>query len=329
MRRGIKNMKAKKIFTNIRVIIMLVCLVLALIAIHPNPWASGLAIRSVAKNSSASIANMQSPDPTASPMSRERITAINNKEITSLKDYYDFTSSLKPNQSFTIKSSKNIYRLTALPKYNITYLNETEEQEVTEPVFNATLNQTINTTKTIVIQKTRREVIGVQDVGLNLYEAPTNNLKKGLDLSGGSRIVLKPKGKISQDDLDLTIDNINQRLNVFGLTDVNVRPASDLQGDSFIIIEIAGTTKEELTSLAKQGNFEAKIGNNSAFKGGKDITYICRTPECSGIDPRAGCSKDASGGSFCRFRFSITLTPEAAQRQADLTKNLDIVVEQS
>jgi preprotein translocase subunit SecD len=261
-------------------------------------------------------------------MTRERVLLINSKEIKTLKDYYDFTSILEPGRNFTIKTSKNIYRLTALAKYNITYLNETEEKEVTEYFFNETLNQTTNVTKIVEVQKTRQELIGVQDLGLNLYDAPKTNLKEGLDLSGGSRIVLKPKGKVSQDDIDLTIDNINQRLNVFGLTDVNVRPASDLQGNSFIIIEIAGTTKEELSALAQQGNFEAKIGNDSVFKGGKDITYICRAPECSGIDPRVGCSQSTSGGYFCRFRFSITLTPEAAQRQADITKNLDIVVEQ-
>jgi hypothetical protein len=258
-------MKAKKIFTSVRVIIMIVCLVLAMIAISPNPWANGLAIRSVAKNSSASIAGMLSPASTASPMSRERIVLINNKAIETQKDYYDFIATLQANRSFTIKTNKNLYQLVALTKYNITYLDEYETQEVTESIFNETLNATINETKNITVQKFTKVAVGIQDIGLSIYDAPKTNLKEGLDLSGGSRIVLKPEGKVSQDDIDLTIDNINQRLNVFGLTDVSVRPASDLQGNVFIIIEIAGTTKEELSALAKQGNFEAKIGNDTAF----------------------------------------------------------------
>ena len=249
--------KLKKATRNIRIIILLVFLVLALIAIHPNPWAEGLAIRNVAKNSSASIAGIQSPTPKVTPMSRERMLLINNKPIHSLKDYYDFVNTLEINRTFTIKTNKNIYKLTALPEYKITYLNETENKTIIEEVYNETTNETVNVTKTIEVQKFEKELIGVADIGLALYLAPTTNIRKGLDLSGGSRVMLEPEDKISKQDLDFTIDNIKQRLNVFGLTDIIVRPASDLEGNDFIIVEIAGATKEEVKDLlAKQGKFE-------------------------------------------------------------------------
>jgi len=325
--------KFKKIFTNVRVILVIVFLILTIIAIHPNPWAKGLAIRSVAKNSSASIAGIQSPTPTITPMNRERVLLINNKPINSLADYYNFTNRLDINRTFTIKTNKNIYKLTTKPEYNITYLNETELQNITEQIYNATLNQTVNITRTIEVQKTQVEIIGMADVGLSLYLAPKNNIRKGLDLIGGSRVVLKPQSNVSQQDLDSTMDNIKQRLNVYGLSDIIVRQASDspIGGNKFIIVEIAGTTKEEVKSLlASQGKFEAKIGNASVFRGGRDITYVCRTPECSGIDPQAGCgqSSGSSGGWVCRFTFSIDLSPDAAQKQADTTKDLEVVVEQ-
>ncbi|MBN1792304.1 hypothetical protein JW826_01320 [Candidatus Woesearchaeota archaeon] len=322
-------MRLKKILTTWQVILMLACLAMAIIAIHPNPWADGLAIRGVLKNSSASEAGIQSPGPEVRPMSREVLLSINNIPVKSLQDYHLFTQSLMPNMTFTVKTNKNIYRLTAMPEYSITDTGETKTEYYAEEVFDEDLNRTVNLTRTREVPIIITEVIGVKDVGLQLYEAPTTNLKKGLDLSGGSRIVLKPVSRISQQDLDLTIESINQRLNVFGLTDITVRPASNFQGDEqYIIIEIAGATKEELSELAKQGHFEAKIGNSSVFKGGsQDITYICKTPECSGIDPQAGCSQAQGGGWFCRFRFSISLSPEAAQRQADLTKNLEIVIE--
>lgn len=321
--------KLKKATRNVRIIILLVFLVLALIAIHPNPWVEGLAIRNVAKNSSASIAGIQSPTPKVTPMSRERMLLINNKPINSLKDYYDFVNTLEINRTFTIKTNKNIYKLTALPEYKITYLNETENKTITEEVYNETTNETINVTKTIEVQKFEKELIGVADIGLALYLAPTTNIRKGLDLSGGSRVMLEPEDKISKQDLDFTIDNIKQRLNVFGLTDIIVRPASDLEGNDFIIVEIAGATKEEVKDLlAKQGKFEAKIANNTVFIGGsKDVTYVCRTPECSGIDPQVGCGQITDGWS-CRFRFSIALSPKAAQRQAEATKDLEIVIEE-
>jgi len=321
-------MKIKKIFTNIRVIIVLVVLVLALIAIHPNPWAEGLAIRSVAKNSSASIAGIQSPTPSIPPMSREVLKSINNKPILELKDYYDFVNNLEPNRSFTIKTNKNLYRLTTKPLYKVTVLNETEIRTVTEPFFNETINATVNITRTVTEQKIIKEIIGVEDIGLGLYDAPTTNIRKGLDLSGGSRVVLKPKEKISQQDFEFTIDNIKERLNVFGLSDIIVRSASDLQGDEFIIVEIAGATKEEVNSLlANQGKFESKIGNETVFKGGKDITYVCRSPECSGIDTQQGCGQTTDNSWVCRFRFSIAVSPEAADKQAELTKDLEVIIE--
>jgi len=323
--------KIKKIFTNFRVIIVLIALVLTLVAIHPNPWADGLAIRSVVKNSSAAIAGIQSPSSTISPMSREVINNINNVPITSLKDYYDFVNTLEPNRTFTIKTNKNIYRLTSKPLYKVTYLNETEEQTITEEVFDAELNQTVNKTSVITVQKSLRELIGTEDIGLGVYDAPTTNIRKGLDLSGGSRVVLKPvEQNISQQDYDFTIENIKERLNVFGISDVTVRAATDspINGNKFIIVEIAGVTKEEISSLlANQGKFEAKVGNKTVFRGGKDITYVCRSAECSGIDTMTGCGQTASGEWSCRFRFSIAITPDAAKLQADATKDLDVVVE--
>jgi len=321
--------KLKRSIRNIRIIVLLVFLVLALVAIHPNPWANGLAIRNVVRNSSASIAGIESPTPNVPPMNRERVLMINNKPIDSEKDYFDFVNTLEVNRTFTIKTNKNIYKLTALPEYKITYLNETELKNFTTEVFNETTNETINITEIREVPKFLKEVIGVADIGLGLYPAPTTNIRKGLDLSGGSRVVLEPEEKISAQDLDFTIDNIKERLNVFGLTDIIVRQASDLEGNDFIIVEIAGATKEEVRELlASQGKFEAKIANNTVFIGGKDITYVCRSPDCSGIDPMVGCGQIAGGDWSCRFRFSISLSPEAAQAQADATRDLDIVVEE-
>jgi hypothetical protein len=267
-------MKMKRVFTNFQVILLIIFLILAIIAINPQPWASGLAIRSIAKNSSASIAGIQSPTADIRPTSRETVLAINNVPMKTLQDYYAFTQALKPNMTFTVKTSKNIYKLTAQPLYNITVTNETVTESYIEQIHDASLNKTFNVTKTRQIPRTIRQVIGVKDIGLNLYPAPVNNLKEGLDLSGGSRIVLQPNQTISQADLDLTIENINQRLNAFGLTDVSVRSASNFEGNQhYIIIEIAGATTEELESLAQQGNFVARIGNDTVFNGGaKDIT---------------------------------------------------------
>jgi preprotein translocase subunit SecD len=89
-----------------------------------------------------------------------------------------------------------------------------------------------------------------------------------------------------------------------------------------------GVNEEEVRDLlSKQGKFEARIKNQTVFIGGKDITYVCKSADCSGIDPRAGCGRAGGDTWFCRFRFSIALSQEAAQRQADATADLDIISE--
>lgn len=326
--------KLKTIFTNVRVLILLGFIVMALVAINPHPFAKGVAIRGVLTNSSASLAGIPQPKPTGTPMSKERIIAINNKPIDTVGDYYDFTNNLKINQSIQIKTNKGLYRLTVREKTKTIELNETIIKEVEEIV---TVNETINGTikevnKTIKtpkeVRKTKTTSLGVEDLGLRVYEAPKSNIRKGLDLQGGTRVLLQPEEKLDKKDLEMLMDNMKQRLNVYGLSDLTIRDAGDLSGNQYIVVEIAGANEEEIRSLlAKQGKFEAKIADKNVFIGGKDITYVCKSANCAGIDPNAGCNQ-IQGQWFCRFRFAITLSPEAAKRQAEATKDLEVVKEE-
>lgn len=318
--------KVKKIFSNTKVIIMLVLLLMAVIVIHPALTSGGVTIRTVEKGSVAELAGMMSPDPTTKPMNRERIEDINGKNINSMQDYDDFVSTLKADQLVIITTNKNIYELRTVEDYEIITLNETEIQNVTTSVFNETLNETVEVTEQKVVQKTEKNVLGVAPLGLGVYPAPSNNIQKGLDLEGGTRVILKPAEVIDAETADLIIDNIKQRLNVYGLSDILVKSVADFDGSQYILVEIAGANQEEVRELlAQQGKFEAKIGNITVFKGGTDIVNICRDdPKCSGIDPNVGC-KESSEGWFCGFRFSISLSPEAAQAQADATRDLAII----
>ena len=185
-----------------------------------------------------------------------------------------------------------------------------------------------NTTMVIKTSKNKQgyvlNFINKETLGLTVYDAPKSNIILGLDLQGGTRVVLQPETKLSSQDTDILLANMKQRINVFGLTDTIVRSANDLAGNQFIIVEVAGANEEEVKELlAKQGKFEAKVGNKTVFLGGQDVTYVCRTADCSGIDPQYGCQAFADGYS-CRFRFSITLSPEAAERQANATRELDV-----
>lgn len=324
------NYKIKKLITNWRVILLALFILFSLIAIHPA-ISEGVAIRSVITNSSASAAGIPQPKPNVQPVARERIISINNNPINDVEDYYSYTSTLAPNRTIPIKTNKATYKLTTREKLETIELNETEEKAITEAIEkNITINGTIKTinetiTKTVIIPKTKQVSLGSEDLGLRVYEAPTTNIRKGLDLQGGTRVLLQPEAKLNPYDIAVLIDNMKERLNVYGLSDIVIRDANDLVGNQYIVVEIAGATEEEIKDLlARQGKFEAKIGNKTVFKGGQDIVYVARSANEAGIDPSAGCSQQGSQW-FCRFRFSITLSQEAAQRQADATKDLAVV----
>ncbi len=329
------NHRLKKLITNLRVIVLLVFIVISLVAIHPS-FGKGVAIRTVLSDSSASIAGIPQPKPNIQPVSRERILSINNAQINNVNDYYNYILALPPNKTIQVKTTQKLYRLTTREKFETVELNETEQKIITENVEkNITLNGSIKAinetiTKTIVVPKTKQVSLGVEDIGLKVFDAPATNIRKGLDLQGGTRVLLQPEVKLNSYDISVLLDNMKERLNVYGLSDLVIREANDLPpplgtGNQYIVVEIAGATEDEVKDLlAKQGKFEAKIGNKTVFRGGQDIVYVARSANEAGIDPDSGCGPSGSQW-LCRFRFSITLTQDAAQSQADATKDLSVV----
>ncbi|MBS3140046.1 hypothetical protein J4479_03510 [Candidatus Woesearchaeota archaeon] len=280
------NTKFKEIITTWRVMALLVLVIFSVVAIQPQIGGSeGISIKSVAKNSSASNAGMENPPSGSSPLAKERIIKINGDKIFDVGSYYSLLNTLSEGQTVRLETNQKRYNLVA---------HEAKTGEI--------------------------------DLGLKVAPAPTSNLRKGLDLEGGTRVLLQPAEPVSEEDLDLIVASLQERLNVFGLSDIVVRAAADLAGEDFILIEIAGVTQEEVRELlGKQGKFEAKIAGETVFSGGKnDITYVCRTPSCSGIDPQQGCGLIAEGQSACGFFFSITLSSEAAEKHAEKTKNIPL-----
>jgi preprotein translocase subunit SecD len=317
-------MNIKPMFRSWKVWVLILTILFAIIALHPNPWNSGVAIRSVAKDSSAALAGISNPSPSTPPMSREVVKSINNVPILTVHDYEEFMSKIVPGTTVTIKTNRDLYRVEVRPKYEIITLNETELQNYSEQFYNSTSNKTVNITKTRVVNKTLQKEIGFEDVGLKVYKAPTTNIRMGLDLQGGTRVMLKPETQLNKTDIDTLVENMKERLNVYGLSDIVVKPTSDLSGQTFILVEIAGASDQEVKDLiSKQGKFEAKISNNTVFRGGQDIKQVCKTAECSYIER---CSA-VSSGYACRFNFAITISTDAAEKQAFYTKDLGVIVE--
>src|SRR3989344_2778616 len=185
---------------------------------------------------------------------------------------------------------------------------------------------------TINIQTDKGNYLLINDLnntlGIEVKEVASSNIRKGLDLQGGTRVLLEPIEAVTDNDLKDIVDVMTSRLNVYGLSDLSIRAASDLEGNKYISVEIAGATKEEVKDLvAKQGKFEAKIGEDIVFVGGQeDVTFVCRHDgTCSRI---VDCVEVQVGSYSCKFEFEISLSDGAAKRHAQITNDLSINLSQ-
>jgi len=185
-------------------------------------------------------------------------------------------------------------------------------------------NETVKTT--ITTKDTEIIIFSDEAPRVTVSGISKSNILFGLDLIGGSRAMVQAEEKkLSSTEIRNLIDITQNRLNEFGLTDLKVRQVSDLEGNYFMLVEIAGATPQDLeTLIAQQGKFEAKIGNETVFIGGeRDIASVCRGDQrCAYIEQ---CSQ-TDRGYFCNFKFNVYLTEAAARRHAEITKDLDVNV---
>ena len=193
---------------------------------------------------------------------------------------------------------------------------------ITNSLLPSTENQRIS------LQTNKKEYILFTNESLPiiLEEVSKTNIKTGLDISGGARALVKPEQEVTDTQLQDLISVSRNRFDVFGISDVQIKAVTDLSGDRFMLVEVAGATPTDLEDLlAKQGKFEARIGNHTAFVGGdEDITHVCRNDAtCASV---TGCF-ESGNGYFCNFAFTIYLSEEAAQRHADITSEIPLDAE--
>ena len=212
------------------------------------------------------------------------------------------------------------------------------------------------------------------NLGITTIDLERTNLQLGLDLRGGTRIILKPAGNVTPESVDSIIRVLDSRANSYGLSEINFFGVSDSQQNHYIQVEAAGIGSSILTDLlAKQGRFEARVekpvtiqgnatqmqlgqeyipvtllgnqtlrvenqtvspngsfeirgitffyqnrtGNRILFLAraytGEDIKLIYTDPQNAGIVPRPG--------GF-EFFFTVLISPEGAQRFADITSGI-------
>ena len=206
----------------------------------------------------------------------------------------------------------------------ITNIDGTQIEDL-EDFSNALGKFSSNENIKLILQTKNSEIILFSNHAPNITvtEIPKTNIKTGLDLAGGSRALVQAEDKkLSSTEINDLVDITRNRFSEFGLLDINVLPVSDLTGNHFMLVEVAGATKTDLVELiSKQGKFEAKIGNETAFIGGeRDIASVARSGQNAGI---YSCDQ-SQNGYFCNFRFTVFLSEDAAKRHAEITKDLEV-----
>ena len=323
-----------------RVWVLVAAWVFSLLAISPSPWASGVEVRSVAPGSAAHDAGLSAG---------EIIEAVNREPVATLAEYKDEMKKVVFGEvSLLIKTDRGDVAYSRVGGLGVIFENTTVvkvEEDVPvqlgsrimsingKNVFSsddvAKIEWELFEEKVLIIQTGKAEypLLVREPLDITVGEAKKSNINKGLELQGGTRVLLQPvaEGEVSDQDVQDIIDVLGNRLDVYGLADVKVRSAGDLEGNKFVVVEMAGVSQEEIKNVvAKQGKFEAKIGGETVFRGGEeDIMFVCRNDgSCAGIRPP--CVQIESGEFSCTFQFAITISEEAAEKHAGVTKDLAV-----
>ena len=229
----------------------------------------------------------------------------------------------------SVEKNSTAFEQGLSPNMIITSINTEKVESISD--YNRIMSKIFplaNKTKIIIGTKTNEFLLYTdKELKITVDSIPSTNIRKGLDLKGGARALIKPEKTLSQSEMADLISVTTNRLNVYGLSDVTIKSATDLKGNNYMLVEIAGATPAELKELvAKQGKFEARIGNETLFVGGKkDITYVGR----SGQDALIETCLPAEGGEICRFRFAVYLSEDAAKRHANITSTLKVNITES
>jgi preprotein translocase subunit SecD len=220
------------------------------------------------------------------------ITEVNGVTIKDIVDYNNVVTGLKPNQSVTInyKEKSLPYIYTNVEGYP--FLPKVEDGEI--------------------------------KIGLVVSDRKSSNLNFGLEIEGGTIALLTPEKKLNESELEIVLQILRQRLNVYGLKEVPVSSITDLEGNQYIRVEFAGATEEEVTNLiSKEGKFEAKVGDKLVFSG-RDVKEVCLTPTVCvlRIEPRTVVNEQGNEVLIWRYSLQVDISQDAANRFAEITSGL-------
>ncbi|MFW5704417.1 MAG: hypothetical protein ACOCXG_01115 [Nanoarchaeota archaeon] len=270
------------IMKSFRVWLLLFFIVISLFAVNFSFGERGVVINGIVPGSQAEKAGI-SFDSKTSLKALEEVVSINGERVDSVEEFYNLVSSLEYNKSFTLTTEKESY-----------------------DIFLPALGE--NATKSEII-------------GISVREEPASNIQLGIELEGGSRLILEPVDNLTDGEFELLKNTLQNRLDIFGASGTKVSKLEDgFSGDKFISVESTSSNKNEIFELIKrQGEFEAKIGNDTVFTGDNINRVLTET------NLFQGCSGGNGQDYVCSYAFSVSIDEGGADAFFEKTKTLDIV----
>ncbi len=112
------------------------------------------------------------------------------------------------------------------------------------------------------------------NLGLDVVKPSSTRLNLGMDLIGGTRVLLKVQENVSDAVVEQAIATLQTRINIYGLREAKFQAVTQDSSD-YIQIEMAGGSKQEIDNLlAKQGKFEAYIPKVAAFENNSGLLKV-------------------------------------------------------
>lgn len=212
----------------------------------------------------------------------EEVYSVGGVEITTPAQFYSLIEELPQNSTFLLETNEGVY-------------------SVLNPISNLSVSESL---------------------GLSVREEPRSNIRLGIELEGGSRLILKTNDTLSESDFDLLVDTLQSRLDVYGASGTKVNKLEDaFSDDQFIIIESISSNKNDIFELVqRQGNFEAIIGNTTVFTG-DNVVRVYNDPQHASLQ---GCS-GSSGSYICSFAFSVQIDSDGTDQFFEKTKTLQVI----
>ena len=212
----------------------------------------------------------------------EEVLTIAGVEVITPSNFYSLIENQDKNTSFLLETNKGVYS-----------------------IFNPISNRSVS-----------------ERLGISVGEEARSNIRLGIELEGGSRLILKTNDTLSDADFELLVNTLQSRLDVYGASGTKVNSLEDaFSDDQFIIIESISSNKNDIFELVKrQGEFQAIIGNETVFTGA-NVVRVFNDPQHASLQ---GCS-DGGSGVVCTFGFSIQIDSDGTDKFFDVSKDLNVV----